>query len=105
MPVELRPYQKKLVEDVRAAFRAGKRSPLIVLPTGGGKTVVFCHMVRAAYDKGLRVLILAHRVELLDQICRMLSCPPDISRTAASVCRLHRCSLTCGAWIVTTSRS
>jgi DNA repair protein RadD len=73
MPVELRPYQKKLVEDVRAAFRAGKRSPLIVLPTGGGKTVVFCHMVRAAYDKGLRVLILAHRVELLDQISRALT--------------------------------
>lgn len=36
MAIELRPYQKQLVDDVRAEFIKGRRSPLVVLPTGGG---------------------------------------------------------------------
>jgi DNA repair protein RadD len=72
MAVELRPYQAQLVTEVRASFMAGYQSPLVVLPTGGGKTICFCYMADAAMRKGLRVLILAHRVELLDQISASL---------------------------------
>lgn len=50
----------------------GRRSQLLVLPTGGGKTVCFSYMAGRAVEKGLRVWILAHRVELLDQISRTL---------------------------------
>jgi DNA repair protein RadD len=70
--IELRPYQHQAIEQIRAAYRSGKRAPLFVLPTGGGKTVCFSYMAAAARDKGLRVTILAHRAELLDQISRTL---------------------------------
>jgi len=70
--ITLRSYQSGIVEDVRAAFRAGQSSQLIVSPTGSGKTVMFSYMASSAAAKGLRTLILAHRVELLDQISRTL---------------------------------
>ena len=40
---------------------------LLVLPTGTGKTIVFAAVVEDAVRAGRRVLILAHRGELLDQ--------------------------------------
>lgn len=69
----LRPYQNTLIERARANFLVGKRSQLLVLPTGGGKTVCFSYMAGRAVEKNLRVWILAHRVELLDQISRTLT--------------------------------
>jgi superfamily II DNA or RNA helicase len=73
MTITLRPYQNTLIERARANFIAGKTSQLIVLPTGGGKTVCFSYMVSNAVKKGLRVWVLAHRVELLEQISRTLT--------------------------------
>lgn len=72
MTITLRNYQEDLVKNARANFIAGKRNQLLVLPTGGGKTVCFSYMAGAAKAKGLRVWILAHRVELLEQISRTL---------------------------------
>ena len=73
MTITLRNYQDDLVKNARANFIAGKRRQLLVLPTGGGKTVCFSYMAGAAKSKGLRVWILAHRVELLEQISRTLT--------------------------------
>lgn len=70
--ITLRSYQGTLVESTRANFILGKRNQLLVLPTGGGKTVCFSYMAGAAKSKGLTVWILAHRVELLEQISRTL---------------------------------
>jgi DNA repair protein RadD len=72
MSLTLRPYQATLIERTRANFLVGKRSQLLVLPTGGGKTVCFSYMAGRAVEKNLRVWILAHRVELLDQISKTL---------------------------------
>lgn len=72
MSITLRPYQTTLVERTRANFIVGKRAQLLVLPTGGGKTVCFSYMAGAAKAKGLTVWILAHRVELLEQISKTL---------------------------------
>lgn len=67
--ITLRPYQATGVAQIREAFGSGrKRAPLYVLPTGGGKTQIFCHIAHGASTKGNRVLILSHRVELIDQI-------------------------------------
>jgi DNA repair protein RadD len=65
--VQLRPYQQRAIDDLRNAYRAGARSPLLVLPTGGGKTVVFATIAASAAAKGNRVLILVHRRELIHQ--------------------------------------
>jgi DNA repair protein RadD len=63
----LRPYRTSDVAAIRAAF-AKHRRVLYVLPTGGGKTVVFAYIVSHAVAKGNTVIILAHRVEIVDQI-------------------------------------
>jgi len=58
----LRPYQLTAIERIRAAYRDGYRAPLLVLPTGGGKTVVFNYIAEQTSAKNKRVLILVHRV-------------------------------------------
>lgn len=64
----LRPYQEQAVAELRAAYAAGARALLLVLPTGAGKTVTFTYLTARAVAKGLRVLLLAHRRELVGQI-------------------------------------
>lgn len=61
--MNLRPYQQETVEAVEAGWGQHVRQ-LVVLPTGGGKTVVFSHL--AAREPG-RTLIIAHREELIEQ--------------------------------------
>jgi superfamily II DNA or RNA helicase len=65
--LQLRPYQQNSVDNIRGAYLAQKRAPLLVLPTGGGKTVVFSYIAANTSARGKRVLILVHRVELLRQ--------------------------------------
>lgn len=67
MRVTLRDYQQQAVNEIRAAYRRGHRSVLFCLPTGGGKTVVFCFVAENAVKKGKRVAILVHRQELVSQ--------------------------------------
>lgn len=73
MKITLRDYQQKGIDDLRAAFASGHRGIVYVLPTGGGKTVVFCAISELAAAKGKRVAILVHRQELVDQTCKSLS--------------------------------
>lgn len=65
--MELRPYQQEAVEAVEREWGLGRRRTLLVLPTGTGKTVVFNEIARREVERGGRVLILAHRGELLEQ--------------------------------------
>ena len=71
--IVLRPYQEKAEDDLRCAYRAGKRSPLLVMPTGSGKTRLFSRIAQGAAAKGKRVLVQAHRIELVQQIADALT--------------------------------
>jgi len=62
-----RPYQYEGASAIRQAYLSGRRAPMYVLPTGGGKTVLFCYIAEQAVKKGSKVLILVHRIELLRQ--------------------------------------
>ena len=64
---ELRPYQAEAKQAILTAWDEGYRKTLLVLPTGCGKTVVFSSVTDNQVNKGHRVLIMAHRGELLDQ--------------------------------------
>ena len=68
----LRPYQEASVDAIRAAFAEQHRRVLFVLPTGGGKTIVFAYITTHAVALGNRVVILAHRQEIADQISTAL---------------------------------
>ncbi len=63
-PLTLRPYQAEAVAAIEAAAREGVQRPLVALPTGTGKTVVFAEVARR---RGGRALVLVHRDELLEQ--------------------------------------
>lgn len=69
-PRTLRPYQLEAAEAVEADWAAGINRVGVVLPTGAGKSTVIGKLASDAYQRGQRVLILAHRGELLDQIER-----------------------------------
>lgn len=65
--MNLRPYQTEARRRIHAEWDAGHRRTLLVLPTGTGKTVVFAAVAEDCVRAGQRVLVLAHRGELLDQ--------------------------------------
>lgn len=67
MSIELRPYQREALDAIAAASERGVTRPLIALPTGCGKTLVFGHLVADIVREGGAALILAHRDELLQQ--------------------------------------
>lgn len=65
--MELRPYQTEARESIQKEWAGGKKKTLLVLPTGCGKTIVFSKVIEDRVRMGERVLVLAHRGELLDQ--------------------------------------
>lgn len=71
--IDLRPYQQQCIAGLRAAFASGYHSPLLVSPTGSGKTVMFSYLTDKLVTNGKRVVLLCHRDELVDQISRTLS--------------------------------
>lgn len=73
MPAQtLRPYQQEGLARVLDAFRGGARGVLLVLPTGGGKTSLFSHLIAQLHAKSKRALLLVHRRELAAQACARL---------------------------------
>lgn len=68
-PRQLRPYQIEACLAVEAAWNVHNMSrPAVVLPTGTGKSTVIANLAASARANGGRVIMLAHRGELLDQM-------------------------------------
>jgi superfamily II DNA or RNA helicase len=65
--MELRDYQQDAREAIQNEWKKGTKKTLLVLPTGCGKTIVFSKVIEDRVKKGERVLVLAHRGELLEQ--------------------------------------
>lgn len=68
----LRPYQVKAETDIFNHWKAGKRSIMFQLVTGGGKTVLFVSIIKKFIRAGKRVVLVAHREELIRQAWDML---------------------------------
>ena len=78
---ELRPYQRECIQRIVESYKANRRRVLVSLPTGTGKTVVFASFPRALRMKK-KMLILAHRDELLEQAReKLLNIDPGITVT------------------------
>lgn len=79
-PIVLRNYQQRLLDDLRSALRIHRRV-CAVMPTGAGKGQTIGAIVQGAAAKGRRVLVLAHRAELIDQLVgtvRAWGLEPDV---------------------------
>lgn len=57
----LRTYQEDLVQQTSRSWRTGHRAPCIVLPCGGGKSVIVAEIARRTTENGKLVLFLVHR--------------------------------------------
>lgn len=91
--MNLRPYQKEAKEAIFAEWAKGILKTLLVLPTGTGKTIVFADVTADCVRNGERVLILAHRGELLDQAADKLS------KSTGLGCATEKAEETClGSW-------
>lgn len=91
--MELRPYQSEIIEAARHHFGAGKRTVLIQLPTGGGKTVLAAKMIGGAAERGNRTWFICHRREILKQASqtfRMAGIPHGIIAAGALMVPRHR---------------
>ena len=71
--MQLRTYQTDTISKTADSLRKGKQAPLIVLPTGAGKTVIFSEIAKRAVQKNNNVLILVHRRELIKQASKKLA--------------------------------
>jgi superfamily II DNA or RNA helicase len=67
LPPRLRPYQLEAITKIEREFELGRRRTLAVIATGLGKTVLFAEWSRRRVARGRRVLVMAHRSELLEQ--------------------------------------
>lgn len=71
--MKLRPYQEEAKTRILKEWEGGVKRTLLVLPTGCGKTIVFSKVIEDEVKEGRRVLVLAHRGELLEQAADKLS--------------------------------
>lgn len=69
---DLRPYQSAALESLRRSLATGHKRPILVSPTGSGKTVMAKGIIESATTKGRRVMFLAPRRELIKQTSRTL---------------------------------
>ncbi len=72
LPIVPRDYQLRMEAEAREAYAAACRAVLVVSPTGSGKTVFFSRVAAGAAAKGKRVVIVAHRIEIVEQISAAL---------------------------------
>lgn len=93
MAMELRPYQQEAKAAILREWDQGIQKTLLVLPTGCGKTIVFTKLIEDLVRRGERVLILAHRGELLQQAA-------DKLQTATGLhCATEKAEQSClGSW-------
>ncbi len=68
----LRPYQDRGIDNLCASYEAGNRAPLLVSPTGSGKTVMLSTFCSGHVAEGGHVTWYAHRKELIDQAVKTL---------------------------------
>ncbi len=71
--IQLRSYQSRDVDAIRAAFRSGLKSIAYVAPTGSGKTRILTYIAFGAIAKSNRITILVHRQELVRQTAAALT--------------------------------
>lgn len=91
--MELRPYQNEAIAAISNQWVSGTLRTLLVLPTGCGKTIVFCKLAEKLVSEGDRVLIMAHRGELLDQAADKLQ------KSTGLRCAVEKAEESClGSW-------
>lgn len=82
--LKLRDYQQNAIDSIKQAMSRGVKRPAFVLATGGGKTVVFSHLIpqipKTNPQRGDKILVLAHTEELIKQAATTIqNINPDLN--------------------------
>ena len=85
----LRPYQNDAKDAILREWDKGIQRTLLVMVTGGGKTIIFSKVIEECVRTGERVLVLAHRGELLDQAADKLE------KSTGLQCATEKAELSC----------
>lgn len=91
--IELRPYQEEAKNAILREWDSGTDKTLLVLPTGCGKTIVLAKVAEERVRRGDKVLILAHRGELLEQAADKIQAATGLK------CAVEKAEESClGSW-------
>lgn len=96
--IQLREYQKRLIDCVRNEIKRGKRRVMMVLPTGGGKSHIIGSIAKRCLDNGHKVLALMHRRQLVTQLVERFE---DCGVNSGVIMSGEECSLDCRAQVAT----
>jgi len=65
--IKLRPYQREAVNGIYGYFHRKRGNPLVVVPTGGGKSHIIAQFMKEGWTPGQRFLVVTHVRELIEQ--------------------------------------
>lgn len=65
--MDLRDYQDGAISSLRRSLLAGKKRPVVMAPTGAGKTIIAASIIRMAREKGSKVIFCVPMLSLIDQ--------------------------------------
>lgn len=68
----LREYQERAIGRLREALKSGHKKPVMVLPTGGGKSIIFGQVITNIVENGKKILWIVHRRNLVNQMKSVL---------------------------------
>ena len=71
--MKLRPYQEQALNEIRRHYAASRKKVLLHLATGGGKTLIFCQVMKGAVEKKKKAIIVVRGRELVNQASERLS--------------------------------
>jgi superfamily II DNA or RNA helicase len=71
--LELRGYQVSAVDAIHSAFTRGEQRCHVEIPTGAGKSLIAAEVAHPYLEAGARVLVVAHRQELVHQLAQMFT--------------------------------
>lgn len=71
--LQLRDYQSRILDELRAGFADGKRTQILYAPTGGGKTEMAISLLEATRTKGNMAAMVLDRIILVDQTSQRLT--------------------------------
>lgn len=63
----------KALKEIREAYRTGKKRVLLWLPTGSGKTLIFCTILKGCHERNTRALLLVRGRSLVSQASRRIT--------------------------------
>lgn len=96
MPITLRDYQQKAVDEVYNSWQRGNRNVCVSISTGGGKSVIMSSIALNFKKQHRNVAVIAHRNELVSQMSCHLARVGVYHRiiasnsTIAQITRKHR---------------